>query len=171
MIGRAAIVGGSMSGLLAALILSRNGWLVDIYESSRRELSGRGAGIITHSGMNVALAAAGVEVSDDLGVPVKGRHVYKLDGTVNCSIDFPQINTSWDRLFDLLKSALPDGCYHLGKRLTGVETDAAGAELTFEDGDHVCADLVVGADGFRSAVRGSFLPDVRMGSRAGGFTR
>lgn len=160
MIGKAAIVGGSMSGLLAALILSRNGWSVDVYESSHRELSGRGAGIITHHGLNVALAAAGIDNLDDLGVPAKGRRVYNLDGSVNCSTDFPQVNTSWDRLFDLLKSELPDGCYHLGKRFVGVESDGAGALVTFDDSEQVSADLVVGADGFRSAVRGSFLPDV-----------
>jgi 2-polyprenyl-6-methoxyphenol hydroxylase-like FAD-dependent oxidoreductase len=160
MVGKAAIIGGSMSGLFAALILKRRGWSVDIYESSPKPLAGRGAGIITHAGLGTSLAAAGLVAADDLGVPVRGRRVYNLDGTVHGSIDFPQTNTSWDRLFDLLKSELPPDAYHPGKRLASIRTDAEGAKLTFEDGSTARADLVVGADGFRSTVRRSFLPHV-----------
>ncbi len=159
MIGKAAIIGGSMSGLFAALILRRRGWSVDIYEASRKELAGRGAGIITHAGLGEALAAAGV-TSDDLGVPVRGRRVYNHDGSIHGAIDFPQTNTSWDRLFDLLKSALPAGSYRLGKRLDAIRSDPAGVDLTFDDGTTARADLVVGADGFRSAVRHAFLPGI-----------
>ena len=160
MAGKAAIIGGSMSGLFAALILRRRGWAADIYEASPKPLAGRGAGIITHAGLATSLAAAGLAASDDLGVPVRGRRVYNLDGTVHGAIDFPQTNTSWDRLFDLLKSALPANAYHLGKRLRSIRTDAFGAALVFEDGSMAQADLVVGADGFRSAVRRSFLPEI-----------
>ena len=45
---RAIIVGGSMGGLLTALLLHRAGWRVDVYERIGSELSGRGAGIVTH---------------------------------------------------------------------------------------------------------------------------
>ena len=38
----ALIVGGSMSGLLAALLLRRAGWEVDVFERVDRELAGRG---------------------------------------------------------------------------------------------------------------------------------
>ena len=40
------VIGGSMSGLLAGLVLRRAGWAVDIYERVESELSGRGAGIV-----------------------------------------------------------------------------------------------------------------------------
>src|SRR6185437_598785 len=42
---RAAIIGGSMSGLFTAAFLRQIGWDVDVYERSRVELVGRGAGI------------------------------------------------------------------------------------------------------------------------------
>ena len=45
---RAVIVGGSMSGLLAAALLGRIGWDVDVFERSTVELVGRGAGITAH---------------------------------------------------------------------------------------------------------------------------
>jgi 2-polyprenyl-6-methoxyphenol hydroxylase-like FAD-dependent oxidoreductase len=44
--GRALIVGGSMSGLLAALLLQRSGWCVEVFERVESELAGRGAGIV-----------------------------------------------------------------------------------------------------------------------------
>jgi salicylate hydroxylase len=34
-----------------------------------------------------------------------------------------------------------------------------GARLTFEDGETIIADLVIGADGIRSAVKQSLHPD------------
>ena len=42
---RALVIGGSMSGLLAAIMLSRRGWDVEVFERVEKELAGRGAGI------------------------------------------------------------------------------------------------------------------------------
>ena len=46
--GRAIVIGGSLSGLLTALLLRPHDWQVDIYERSATPLAGRGAGIVTH---------------------------------------------------------------------------------------------------------------------------
>src|SRR3979409_396749 len=46
--GRARVGGGSMSGRLAALLLRRAGWDVDVFERVESELAGRGAGIVAH---------------------------------------------------------------------------------------------------------------------------
>ena len=43
---RALVIGGSMSGLLAAVMLQRRGWEVDVFERVSGELAGRGAGIV-----------------------------------------------------------------------------------------------------------------------------
>jgi 2-polyprenyl-6-methoxyphenol hydroxylase-like FAD-dependent oxidoreductase len=45
---RAAVIGGSMSGLFSAAFLRQIGWDVDVYERSGVELVGRGAGITGH---------------------------------------------------------------------------------------------------------------------------
>src|SRR5262249_59693597 len=42
---RALIVGGSVSGLLAALLLRRAGWDVDVFGPVQSELRGPGAGL------------------------------------------------------------------------------------------------------------------------------
>ncbi|MGL4438278.1 MAG: FAD binding domain-containing protein [Bosea sp. (in: a-proteobacteria)] len=156
----AAIIGGSIGGLFAALLLLRAGWDVNIYERNLRELAGRGAGIVTHPALNVALDAAGIAPSEELGIAIAGRRTFARDGTMVGELAFAQVNTSWDRLFQLLRAALPDGRYHLDKSLSGITQHAAGATARFADGSVASADLVIGADGFRSSVRATFLPDV-----------
>ena len=46
---RALVIGGSMAGLFTGLLLARAGWQVDMFERIGAELSGRGAGIVTHA--------------------------------------------------------------------------------------------------------------------------
>ena len=45
---KALIIGGSIAGLFAALLLRQRGVDVVVFERARSELSGRGAGIATH---------------------------------------------------------------------------------------------------------------------------
>ena len=69
---RAIVIGGSMSGLLAGLLLRRAGWEVDIYERVEGELAGRGAGIVAQPELIAALRELGLDPTDDLGVA--GHH-------------------------------------------------------------------------------------------------
>ena len=57
--GRAIVIGGSLAGLFAGLLLRRQ-FAVDIYERADAELAGRGAGIVTHDLLGEALDAAGI---------------------------------------------------------------------------------------------------------------
>jgi 2-polyprenyl-6-methoxyphenol hydroxylase-like FAD-dependent oxidoreductase len=67
------IVGGSLGGLFAANILLRQGHDVTLLEKALGSLDGRGAGIITHDALAVALRQAGAMVDATLGVPVTKR--------------------------------------------------------------------------------------------------
>ncbi len=157
---RALIIGGSMAGLFAALYLRRGGWRVDVFERSPVALTGRGAGIMTHPEMRAALAELGLETGQDFGVPVAGRIVLDHAGNEIGRLARPQIATSWNRLFELLGGAPGASSYHLGRDLVHVTQDAQGVTAHFADGASEAGDLLVGADGFRSAVRGQFLPQV-----------
>jgi 2-polyprenyl-6-methoxyphenol hydroxylase-like FAD-dependent oxidoreductase len=157
---RANIIGGSLGGLMAGLILRRRGWQVDIYERSATPLSGRGAGIVSHAILLDALAEAGVSVAPgSLGVAVERRRVLDPSGAIILDRPFPQLLTSWDRLFQILRSAFPDECYHHGRSFAGLAQGTSGVTANFEDGTSATGDMLIGADGFRSSVRTWLLPE------------
>lgn len=158
---KAIVVGGSLGGLFAANLLLRAGWDVHVYERVAEELQGRGAGIVTHPELMEVLSAAGIAADDSLGVTVAQRVTLAQDGSIADKRELPQLLTAWGRLYHVLRSAFPDGRYHNGKHLTSFEQDADAAEATFADGEIVRADLLIAADGLRSAVRQSLLPQVR----------
>lgn len=158
---RAIIIGGSMAGLTAALHLQRRGWEVAVYERATTPLSGRGAGIMTHPELRAGVAALGLDASRDFGVPIAGRSALGRDGRLLGEIPYPQISTSWNRLFQILRGALGDGAYHLGKDLVAFDDDGTRVTARFADGSMATGDLLVGADGFRSAVRTHLLPAVQ----------
>ena len=156
---RALVIGGSMSGLLAALALTRRGWEVAIHERVAEPLAGRGAGIVAQPELKAALRALGLDAGSDLGVDVPTRVMYARDGRVTHRLDVAQTMTAWDRVFHLLKAALPDTPYHCGKELQRVE-QGAGVTAHFADGTTAEGDILVGADGIRSTVRQQYLPEL-----------
>jgi 2-polyprenyl-6-methoxyphenol hydroxylase-like FAD-dependent oxidoreductase len=160
MAGRALICGGSIGGLFAAAMLRRAGWEAVVLERSRTELSGRGAGIVTHDLLNGLIRAAGA-ATDDLGVSVTERVAFDRTGGRVATLALPQIVTSWDRVHSALRALVPDGGYRLGQSVTGSRQTAGGVALALDGGQAMEADLVVGADGFRSAVRGQMHPEVQ----------
>ena len=149
---RAIVIGGSMSGLLSALLLRRVGWDVAIYERVEGELSGRGAGIVAQQQLLARLRAIGL-ATDALGVHIARRQIIDTQGRVTHEIDCPQVATAWERVYRLLRDAFPPEHYHRGKGLLNFTQDARGVEARFSDGQTVTADLLIGADGIRSTVR------------------
>lgn len=159
---RAIVIGGSVGGLFAAILLRRAGWVVEIYERAGEELAARGAGIVTHPALFAALARAGIAVDETIGVAVPGRLALAPgSGEVLGEMDLRQVMTAWGRVFRLLRTAFPEAHYHRGKALAGLDQDATGVRASFADGAQVEGDVLVAADGFRSTVRGLFLPALR----------
>jgi 2-polyprenyl-6-methoxyphenol hydroxylase-like FAD-dependent oxidoreductase len=156
----ALVIGGSMSGLFTAILLGRAGWRAEIYERADAELTGRGAGIVTHAEMRAVLRAAGCDPTRDLGIEVAGRKTLDQAGRVIGRHGCPQTLTSWDRVFRMLRERFPADRYHLGKELRRIEQSADHVVAHFADGTQVAAALVVGADGFRSTVRAQVLPEI-----------
>ncbi|CAG9246629.1 Monooxygenase [Burkholderia diffusa] len=159
---KAVIVGGSLGGLFAANLLLRNGWDVDVYERVPEALSGRGAGIVTHPELFDVMRAAGVRIDESIGVKVESRITLSQDGAVASARRLPQTLTAWSKMYHVLRAALPDQHYHPGAVVTDVSDGPAHASVTLSDGSVVRADLVVAADGFRSAIRERLVPDARL---------
>ena len=157
---RALVIGGSMSGLLAALALKQHGWQADVYERVAEPLAGRGAGIVAQPELKAILRTLGLEADRDLGIEVSTRVMLARDGHVTHRVPIAQTMTAWDRVFFLLKAALPEANYHRGKELRRVEQSGAGVTAHFADGSSMEGDLLVGGDGIRSTVRQQYLPEV-----------
>jgi len=157
---RAIIIGGSMSGLFTAAFLRQTGWDADVYERSKIELVGRGAGITTHPELIEALQKSGVDLRD-LGITVEKRITLDRSGRVIGEKVLPQILTSWDRLQRLMRATIDDAHYHLGHSFERVEQDGSQVLMHFAGGRRERADLLVGADGIRSSVRAQVAPEIQ----------
>src|SRR3954467_236500 len=88
--GRALVVGGSMSGLLAALLLRRAGWEVDVFERVERELAGRGAGLGAQPALIETVRRLGIDPTD-LGVEITTRKILDASGRVAAEFECPQV--------------------------------------------------------------------------------
>jgi 2-polyprenyl-6-methoxyphenol hydroxylase-like FAD-dependent oxidoreductase len=163
---RALVIGGSMSGLLAGLLLRRNGWDVDVFERAEQQLSGRGAGIVAQPELRDTLQALGLDVRD-LGVEVTTRQLLDVSGRQRGLLTCPQILTAWERVYRIVRDAFPAEHYHRGKGLRAFTQTADEVTAHFADGSEEACDLLVGADGLRSSVRQQCLPDLQ--PRYGGY--
>ena len=157
---RAIIVGGSIGGLFAALALRRAGWDVQVFERVATPLASRGAGIVTHPELRTILEQLGLDPHRAFGVAIEQRMTLARDGSLVGTLGCPQVATSWDRMFRMLRAALPDECYTQGAEFAGVETVPGGVRVQFADGRREEGTLLIGADGVRSAVRQALLGDV-----------
>jgi len=156
---RALIVGGSMSGLLAGLMLRERGWQVEIVERVESELAGRGAGIVAQSELIEILRALRLDTRD-LGVEIRTRQILGSDGRVAGRLDCPQILTAWERVYRVLRDGFGPGCYRRGVGLRSFTQGERSVVAALSDGSTAEADLMIGADGLRSTVRQACLPDV-----------
>lgn len=157
---KAIVVGGSMGGMLAANMLVREGWSVDILERTRGALEGRGAGIVPQRSLLAALSRAGVTVRPDIGIRVIRRVAYDRDGTAFATHPYEQYSTSWSLIYNLLRDALTQGRFHSGQNVTGISQDRDSVRAITEDGGTFEGDLLVGADGMRSTVRRALFPNI-----------
>ncbi|MBF9020898.1 FAD-dependent oxidoreductase [Rhodobacterales bacterium HKCCA1058] len=154
--GHIAVSGGSIGGLFAALALAEAGWRVTVFEKVRSALSGRGAGIVTHEPLLKALGSIGVSLQD-IGVEVRSRRVFDKFGKIVSEREFPQLVTSWDMIYSLLHARLPRELYFTDTSVLNWENVAGKVNVHLSDGSVQQFDALIGADGYRSAVRSKFV--------------
>lgn len=154
----AVVVGGSLGGLLAATTLRAAGWSVDVFERSPSALDSRGGGIVLQPDVLAAFRFAGVAQGETLGVRSGDRIYLDASDRVVHRTFMPQVQTSWNLLHGAMHAALPPGTVHAGERLVSFRETAGRVTALFDSGRVESADLLVGADGSRSTVRGQLLP-------------
>jgi 2-polyprenyl-6-methoxyphenol hydroxylase-like FAD-dependent oxidoreductase len=159
--GKAIVVGGSVGGLFAAVLLHRAGWQVSLYERSTMGLGGKGAGLVAQPDVERILAEIGRADVLDSGVVAHERIFLDKKGNVLQTIRTPQSQISWDLLFEAFRAELPDDSYRRGAYVMSATDDGETATITIEGGNTDTADLVVGADGISSRVREIVSPKSR----------
>jgi 2-polyprenyl-6-methoxyphenol hydroxylase-like FAD-dependent oxidoreductase len=145
--GDAVVVGGSLSGLMTALALSRGGVDVTILER---------AAAVRETG-------AALRVDEDLLQRLTGRRTGPQHA--------PGIGVqAWTAVHDLLRTALESDPHVQLRHDTTVQTvgfDEDSAWAVTADGEVVHGDVVIGADGHRSVVRRSVSPQAPDATFAG----
>jgi len=147
-----------MSGLLAALLLRRAGWDVDILERVETELAGRGAGIVAQPDLIETLRGLGIDTAD-MGVEIATRKILAQSGHVTREFTCPQVLTAWERVYRALRDAFPADHYHRGRGVTRFEQSRYSVIACTGEGEIEC-ELLVGADGLRSTIRQQCMPDL-----------
>jgi salicylate hydroxylase len=164
---RIAVVGGGVGGLAAAAFLHRAGLRATVFEQAPA-LTEVGAGLVVAPNAVRLLRRLGTmgrflerAVALEVGWEFRrwddGRVLSAEDLTGACERLYGERCYTLHRadLLDVVASAVPDGRVRLGMRCTGVSADGDGVRLAFADGSRVDADVVVGADGVHSVVRGA----------------
>jgi FAD-dependent urate hydroxylase len=155
------IVGAGIGGLALARGLIEDGHTVRVLEAGTQLRTG-GAAVTIYSNGAAALHGLGAPLPDGLGGRIDlleirdpaDRRVSQLDMSVmRKATGFPVTTVPRDRLIRHLANGLPDDTIIFGCRV--VQAQPSGSVCT-SDGAFT-ADLVVGADGARSAVRASVL--------------
>ena len=156
---RIRIVGGSLAGLFAGILLGRDGHDVKVYERSSTGFSGRGAGLVPQREVFQILREIGVEHLATFGVVSRDRIYLAKTGAVSQRMHVPQTQISWDLLYSAVASKLGSDNYVLGKPVRSVREEGGSSVIEFDDGSTEAVDLVIGADGIGSVVRSAINAD------------
>lgn len=167
-----AIVGGSLAGCSAAMLLARAGHDVHVFERSRGGLVGRGGGIATPRPLFASMAEHDVVDADfphlmatsaplvirTATQPDKGHRAWELP------LDVAVFH--WSALWGAVRRRVPDERYHQGQTVVAAVGHPGGrVMLTFAAGSSVDADLVLWADGYQSLGRRLAFPEAALSYR------
>src|SRR4051812_36975527 len=157
------VAGGSLGGLMAANLIAQAGHSVTVLERVAGPMLGRGAGIITHPVLEAGLRRCGMPDDFALGIPLTTRVTPDSPGRELGTMQMPQILTSWSRLYQLLHGLMtqrPEIEYRQGVVVQHVEQDAARVRVQTSAGAFE-GELLIAADGIRSAIRQQLWPKVQ----------
>ena len=159
-----AVIGAGIGGSAAALSLLRAGFAVELFEQAERfgeigagiQISPNASRILHRLVPESALAARAVR---PLAVHQRrwedGRTLQRapLGDAIAAAYGAPYYHFHRADLLAALAAALPPERVHFGHRLAAFAERGDRVVVRFENGAEISADLLIGADGIRSAVR------------------
>jgi 2,6-dihydroxypyridine 3-monooxygenase len=157
---RVAVIGGSLGGLTAALLLRDLGHDVTIYERSSVELQQRGAGIGFLPASYRYIVERGRDALDDISISTSRIRYLNRDGTVAHDESHTYRFSSWTTVYRSLLCCFERDRYLLGHEVEGFSQHGDVVDVHLNDGRTETVDLLVCADGVGSRSRRALLPDV-----------
>src|SRR5262249_35109584 len=118
--GRVVVVGGSIGGLTAALLLRELGLDVTVYERSGTELEQRGAGIGFLPASYRSLVEGGTVARDDVGTSTKPIRYLDRHGELVHEQEQPYRFSNWNTVYRSLLRCFGDERYLLGRECTDI---------------------------------------------------
>ena len=170
------IAGGGIAGLVASIVFARRGWQVTVHERSPA-LRANGNGFpIFENGLRI-LEALGLGGSiETAGHRLERWSIFRSSGQK--AAEYEPFAATGGRIVMFHRQALVDLLAEAarasgvtvasGSRVVGAEPKGA---MILEGGRRLEADLVVGADGIRSAVRRAAMGDLPLGEHRKGALR
>jgi len=167
---RALVIGGGIGGLATAIALLNAGHEVHVFERAP-EIKEVGAGIALWANAIKALDKLGVGRSvrsislPDLNGGIRASNGALLSGASTSELEqrfgAPTLVMHRADLLNTLFSAIDRDLIYLNIQCVGYEADERCVTAHFADGRQMDADVLIGADGIRSAVRGQMFPEAR----------
>ena len=168
------IAGGGIGGLAAASCLKIAGHAVEIYEQAPAlaeigagiQISANAMHVLRHIGVEAAITKVGVR---------PGAYVFRLHDTGEIIQRFalsdeherlhgaPYTQLHRADLHEILAAKareLDSGIVRLNRKVVGFGETGDGVTLRFADGSSTTGDLLIGADGLKSAVRAQIVGEV-----------
>jgi 2-polyprenyl-6-methoxyphenol hydroxylase-like FAD-dependent oxidoreductase len=173
---RALVIGGGIGGLTAARALSRAGLEVKVFERavSLDQIQVGGAIHVWHNGMRGLQRLGLGEQVAALGGPaafVKTAEMRNWHGKLLTSwspeqtqqkVGAPTVGVIRPALHRVLVAGVDEDVLELGRECVGFQQNGDGVLVTFADGGTERGDLLIGADGLRSAVRRTLRGDEQL---------
>ena len=155
------VIGGSIGGLTAALVLRDLGCEVDVFERSGTALEARGAGIGLHpmttryfdESSELDAAMVEIELPWLQFLSASGERTYRERMNYRFS--------SWNTIYRGLMRCFDEHRYHLGSEVADVSQDDRGVTVRLKNGTAHTLDMLVCADGISSGARARLLPGAR----------
>jgi 2,6-dihydroxypyridine 3-monooxygenase len=158
---RVGVVGGSLGGLTAALVLRDLGCEIDVFERSTAELESRGAGIVVLD-ETVRYFRQRTDLELDQFTTVTGFLRYlDRDGAVVFEESRRYRYSAWHSIYRALLGCFGRRRYHLGKEMAGFQRQGEQVQVRFADGSSAAYELLVCADGIASNARAVLQPQAR----------